>query len=548
MPYLAGRRHGKARPRPAPYAAAVPYRYTSKELLGPDTPEAARRKLDEQAAFNELVLEEIGDAVIVYRSDGRPPFFNRAAREIIGADVDPDLPVERYSERYRAFLSDGRTLLAPEDQPLVKALAGERTEGMELIIKPADQPPRRTIWGAVPLRDADGKIIGSVATGRDLTELFKREDEARRLRAMTGDVVIDVDMQGRLLRANPAWEATFGRRVEDDVGTVVLDFVHPEDRDDALPVLDRMQANQPTMNHEERWRKADGGWVWMNWNIIPDRERGVTYAIGRDVTERRQSRQRMLDTLEELERSNRDLQAFASVASHDLQEPLRKIQAFSKRIVSHAGDSFDAKTRNYFSRIESAGGRMQVLIDDLLTFSRVRTKEVELRPVDLRRTALTVLEDMSLDDATVTVGDLPVVAADRTQMRQLLQNLVGNALKFKKPDRPAVVEVTGHVEHDEATDEEVAVIRVRDEGIGFEPRYVDKLFKIFQRLHGRGTYEGTGVGLAVCRQIALRHGGSITATGEPGVGATFEVRLPVRDARRREQRTTDALVTLGPDG
>lgn len=237
-----------------------------------------------------------------------------------------------------------------------------------------------------------------------------------------------------------------------------------------------------------------------------------------------------------LESSNRELQDFASVASHDLQEPLRKIQAFGDRLKTKHGDALGEGGRDYLERMQNAAGRMQTLINDLLTFSRVTTKAQPFVKVDLTEVAAGVVSDLEArverSGGRVEMGEMLTLDADPLQMRQLLQNLIGNALKFHKPDGPPLVKVwceraASGVDVEGVVGGDLCRILVEDNGIGFDEKYLDRIFTVFQRLHGRHAYEGTGVGLAVVRRIAERHGGSVTATSEPGRGSTFVVTLPV---------------------
>jgi PAS domain S-box-containing protein len=238
-----------------------------------------------------------------------------------------------------------------------------------------------------------------------------------------------------------------------------------------------------------------------------------------------------------LEASNRELQDFASVASHDLQEPLRKIQAFGDRLKTKYGEALGDGGRDYLERMQNAAGRMQTLINDLLTFSRVTTKAQPFVKVDLAEVAAGVVSDLEArverSGGRVETGEMLTLDADPLQMRQLLQNLIGNALKFHKPDEPPLVKVWCERAASGGAGEEPAGgdlcrIHVADNGIGFDEKYLDRIFTVFQRLHGRHQYEGTGVGLAVVRRIAERHGGSVTAASEPGRGSTFIVTLPMR--------------------
>jgi PAS domain S-box-containing protein len=243
-----------------------------------------------------------------------------------------------------------------------------------------------------------------------------------------------------------------------------------------------------------------------------------------------ESRQR-----QELARSNAELQEFAYIASHDLQEPLRKIQAFGDRLQAQFSQKLGDRGKDYLERMHNAAERMQALINDLLSLSQVTTKAQPFVQVDLNLIVQEVLIDLELTieqtSGQVEVGQLATIEADPLQIRQLLQNLIGNALKFHRPNIKPVVKVNSQIIKLEQESVEKVVVRVcqitiEDNGIGFDEKYLDRIFNVFQRLHSRSEYEGTGMGLAICRKVVERHGGSITATSKPGQGATFIVTLP----------------------
>jgi two-component system, NtrC family, sensor kinase len=240
-----------------------------------------------------------------------------------------------------------------------------------------------------------------------------------------------------------------------------------------------------------------------------------------------------------LSESNRDLTDFAYVASHDLQEPLRKIMAFGDRLKSKYSDELGETGSDYLDRMQNAAGRMQTLIEDLLTFSRVTTRGEPFVETDLNGVVRGVVSDLEVAieraGATVEVGEFPTVQVDPSQMRQLTQNLIGNALKFRRQDAVTFISVKATRLSDEAAaPHELAhpcpdgwwQIDIKDNGIGFEQKYADKIFTVFQRLHGRGEFEGSGVGLAVVRRIVERHQGEIWVTSTPGVGTTFHIVIP----------------------
>lgn len=265
-----------------------------------------------------------------------------------------------------------------------------------------------------------------------------------------------------------------------------------------------------------------------------------TAKLTREIAWRKRAQEELNLRAAELARSNADLEQFASVASHDLQEPLRKVQAFGERLQGRYAAKLDEQGQDYLTRMRGATARMQDLIHDLLSFSRVATQGQPFVRIDLNQVASEVITDLELpiqeSGAEVALATLPSIDADSMQLRQLLQNLIGNALKYRREDVAPKIRVEGEICAPPPAEPgrpamEVCRIRVTDNGIGFEQQYADRIFGIFQRLHGRSAYDGTGVGLAICRKIVERHGGGITAEGRPGEGACFTVTLPVDQAR-----------------
>ncbi|MDD4888610.1 MAG: ATP-binding protein [Phycisphaerae bacterium] len=239
---------------------------------------------------------------------------------------------------------------------------------------------------------------------------------------------------------------------------------------------------------------------------------------------REQAEEELRRMVAELERSNRDLEQFAYVASHDLQEPLRQVKGFAQLLSDRYGPSLDEKATEYLRFIADGTARMSSLVSDLLSYSRVGAQERKRTAVDMNGAiegAMANLQAAVADaNATVTHDDLPRVTGDSTQMSQLFQNLVGNAIKFRRDGVPPRIHVAAQADGHECT------FRVSDNGIGIDPAHFDRVFLIFQRLHGRGQFPGTGIGLAICKKIVEQHGGRIWVESSPGQGSTFCFSLP----------------------
>lgn len=247
-----------------------------------------------------------------------------------------------------------------------------------------------------------------------------------------------------------------------------------------------------------------------------------------------------------LEASNRELEEFAYVASHDLQEPLRKIMAFGDRLRSKYGAVLDEVGQDYLLRMQNAAARMQSLITDLLNLSRISTRGHPFETVDLHSIVADVLRDLETaieqQGGAIDIGTLPVIVADPVQMRQLFQNLIGNALKFHRPGVAPVIKISSQFSHEPTAAYPVYWIDIADNGIGFDEKYGTRIFQPFQRLHGARSYEGTGMGLAICRRIVERHGGVIHAKSQPGVGTTFRIILPAAHSMNEELSQERRLV------
>jgi PAS domain S-box-containing protein len=360
-----------------------------------------------------------------------------------------------------------------------------------------------------------------------------------------GEGICGLDSQGKATFANPAVAKLTGWKPEELLGKSEQQIFGRTGSEIWAALFGRTSG-------ECVFQRKDGTRFPVEFvkTAIKENERVVgAVLVFKDITERKQVEEALTQKATELARSNAELEQFAFVASHDLQEPLRKIQAFGDRLKTKCEGAIAADAHDYLERMQSAATRMRTLINDLLAFSRAIRSAEPFVPVNLGVIAREVLGDLEVRiekiGARMEVGDLPTIEADPMQMRQLLLNLIGNSLKFQPPDAAPVVKIQARILSSEsATDtaflsqlpatgqpaaalEQFCEISVQDNGIGFDEKYTDKIFAVFQRLHGRNEYEGTGVGLAVCRRIAERHHGTIIAKSKLGEGATFIVTLPV---------------------
>jgi PAS domain S-box-containing protein len=360
-------------------------------------------------------------------------------------------------------------------------------------------------------------------------------------------VVLDSDL--RVMGASRSFYQTFNVTPEETEGRLIYEL---GDRQWDIPALrtlleeilpERTQFNGFEVVHE--FPRVGRRVILLNARQIVTEESNSTMILLaiEDITERKLVEETLKIYAAKLERSNRELQDFAQVASHDLQEPLRKILAFGDRLKKRASESLDEQSQDYLQRMFNAANRMQTLITDLMTFSRIETKAQPFVPIDLGVIAGEVSADLETrieqTGGRLEIDELPIIDADPMQMRQLLQNLIGNSLKYHREGVPPIVRVYSQ-KPDEPSQESIdgsvlatpfCQIEVMDNGIGFDEKYLDRIFTVFQRLHVKDEYEGTGVGLAICRKIVERHGGTITARSSPGEGSTFVVTMPLRQPR-----------------
>ncbi len=450
---------------------------------------------------------------------------------------------------------DFREHLHPDDEaknagPLRKYLAGKiKTHRVERRYVRKDGSVAWALVNVSAVRDHTDRLKYFVVETEHISERRQAQEDLQASRTLISSVLNTVPdgvvalkavrddddciIDFEFTLANPQTEAITGVPANDMVGRRLIEYA-PESRsaNEFFQYYVAVVEEGEPFENEVTFEK-DGEERLMHFTVV--RMMDGIVASFRDVTERRQAEERIERVNETLTVRNRELQEFAHVASHDLQEPLRKIRSFANLLTSEFESRLDADGAFYLDRIEDAARRMSRLISDLLTFSRITARPTGFGKVNLNAVMDQVLSDLALQisevNGTVEVGELPTLESDETHMRRLMQNLVSNALKFHRRDVPPHVEIHASMEESsgaDSRDRPRCRIQVKDNGIGFDEKFVDRIFTPFQRLHGRSAFDGAGMGLAICRRIVEHHGGRISAASVPGEGASFMISIPLR--------------------
>jgi PAS domain S-box-containing protein len=372
---------------------------------------------------------------------------------------------------------------------------------------------------------------------RELVEANAALEEQAKLLDLAHDAILVRDMDYRISYWNKGAERTYGWKASEAKGKTTHELLRtkfPVPLEEIVYTLLEKNEWQGELIHLTRRNipiVVESRWALQR---DPSGEPASFLEINRDVTSRKMAESSLKRYAEKLEKSNQVLHDFAFVASHDMQEPLRKVTSFGNMLKQKYGDALGEGGKDYLDRMLNATERMQSLLESLLDYSRVTTKSEPFIQVDLAKLLKEVVSDLELPihetGARVEIGDLPSIQADPSQMRQLFQNLIGNALKYHKAGGPPHVKVYSNPCWDGSCE-----ILVEDNGIGIDEKQLEKIFAPFLRLHGKDSpFKGSGMGLAICRKITDRHNGSIAARSTPGQGSTFIVTLPVRQCQEKE--------------
>jgi PAS domain S-box-containing protein len=490
-----------------------------------DQPHAALRAADQLRLLVDSVIDY---AIFVLDRDGHVLTWNAGARRIKGYERD-----EIVGRHFSIFYTPEDTARDhPANELGIAAREGRYEEEGWRLRKDGSR-----FWASVTitaLRDERGELVGFGKVTRDLTTRREAEQQLEQFRFIVAGVrdyaIFSLDPTGHILTWNAGAELIKGYRPDEVIGRHFSLFYTEEDRARDHPAEELEIAAREGRFEEEGWRvRKDGSRFWANVVMTPLREDDGTLRgyskVTRDLTARREAEQDLRRTAEELERSNVELERFASAAAHDLAEPLHTIAGLADLIDRRHRDVLDEEGREALHHIRSGAARLRGLVDGLLAYSRASHGAMRRERVDVGEMLAHVLDSLRarLDerDATIehTEGALGAVMGDARLLEAVLQNLIANALKFNERDQPRI-EVSAERVGDALR------LSVADDGIGIAPEYQERVFGLFSRLHGVGEYPGTGLGLAMCRRIIERHGGEMGVDSTPGEGSRFWFTLP----------------------
>jgi PAS domain S-box-containing protein len=540
----------------------------------------SQQALEAQSQMLKLVLDSMGEGLVAADREGHFLIWNDSASKLMGREP-AEIPTEQWTPHFKVFLPDGITPYPPDRLPLVRALRGEPAQ-VELIVE-RPEPESRVVLevAAHPVKDTAGKLCGGVAILRDITErkraevalarqaveLSRQTEELSRSRkAMEtqtlmlqsvldsiSEGLVAADETGKFVLWNPAATRIVGLSAAnvppaqwtEHFGTYLPDTVTPFPPEQN-PLLRAIRGEACTVEMYVRNAELETG-VWIESTGSPLKGndgvvRGGVVAF-RDITQRKTAEgeiRRLNEELEErvaertaqLAAANQELEAFTYSVSHDLRAPLRHIGGFSRILIEDFGPRMDAAAQQHLQRIADGVQRMGLLVDELLNLARVGRHALHLQPTELN----SVIDDVvsllqpETEGRAVTwkIAQLPPAECDPILIKQVFQNLLANALKFTRTREQAVIEISCQPKNGQMA------IAVRDNGVGFNMKYSDKLFGVFQRLHRAEEFEGTGIGLATVHRIVHKHGGRIWAEAEMDQGATFYFTLDVAAPTRVE--------------
>lgn len=512
-------------------------------------------------AQEQLILENQRQRDLMARIISETP---AAIAFLTGPEHRYSLINEKFKEltRYSGNIIGLRVVdIIPESEEILVPLlndvyeTGKTHSGLDLGI-PVKEGKNRLVtryftYSLIPVEDRQREIEGIMLTMFETTEavvtrkrleaerdkLRESEERFRHLANAMPQLVFTATPAGDIDYINKRYQEFDSIHQKEDGTWKITHTFHPDDVDGAVAAWEEAIRTGEFYQYEHRIRMSNGVYRWHLSRAVPvygsDGAVIKWYGTSTNIDTQKQVERNLEEYARRLKRSNEELENFAFLASHDLQEPLRKIKSFGDRVVKKLGNQTDEETQDFLGRMMDASKRMQDMIQALLNLSRINTRGKPFELVDLNQLVPEVVSDLDErlreSQGKVHIGDLPNISADPVQIRQLFLNLIGNAIKYHKPGIPPVIKImSAPDECDTAAEKRCIKIIVEDNGIGFAAEYAERIFQPFQRLVGRSEYEGTGIGLTICEKIVERHGGWIDVESRPGVGSKFIVVLPMR--------------------
>lgn len=500
----------------------------------------------------EISFKNFPAGISLMDNTGKVLFVNEVMAKTLGYDTAEELMKEDIANIRKNAVSvydlynEHKEPLNLETAPAATTLrTGKPAEAVILAI---DKKDKRSFWmlsKASPLLNEQGQTVMVLSTVTDITsqkiaeeKIKESENYFRTLTQSLPQLIWTTDKNGEADFFNQQWYDFTGSTPEQSFGYKWAQYIHPDQIEKVLSEWQHSLKTGESIKTEFKLRNKDSVYKWFYVAGSPIRdENGSILKWVETVTniEERKEIEEQLEQLirertQELERSNQDLQQFAHVTSHDLKEPIRKIQIFASRLSEEYGDQLTDKAKHYLSKVFSASHRMSTMIDGVLTYSKVDAFEEKIEQINLNGVVKSIENDLEVlitqKRATIKTFGLPVIDGAIVLIHQLFYNLIYNSLKFSKPDIPPIVVISAIVFKNDGKD--FAKITVTDNGIGFHPQYAEKIFEAFTRLNSKDKYEGTGLGLALCKKIVQRHSGSISADSKLNEGAIFTIILPLQ--------------------